>query len=136
MSETRRQFNLPEVDSQYLDSLGLKWETVISNSHRWVLVHQYPIPKGYNHTSVTVGLALQPSYPDTQIDMAYFNPHLLREDGKRIGSLTSLSFANENWQQWSRHRTPENQWRRGYDCIETHLLLVNEWLEREFRSDK
>ena len=32
------------------------------------------------------------------------------------------------------HRTNENPWRRGYDCIETHLLLVNEWLARELRG--
>lgn len=134
MPELRRHFQLLEADSHYLDAIGLFWETVAESKTRWVLLHEYPIVSGYNHTETSVGLELPPSYPDTQIDMVYFSPHLARVDGKPVRQLSNRSFDGKAWQRWSRHRTSGNPWRRGYDCIETHLLLVNEWLERELRS--
>ncbi len=133
MSEYRRQFELLEFDREFLDSCGLLWETVIDGNTRWVMLPDYPVIIGYSYTSVSIALELSPSYPDTQIDMVYFNPHLARVDGKAIKQLATRSIDGKIWQRWSRHRTEANPWRRGYDCIETHFLLVDEWLERELR---
>lgn len=132
-SELRRHFQLPEVDCEYLDRRGLLWEAVLDRNARWVLVHRYPLVGGYNHANASVGLELSQSYPDTQIDMVYFYPQLARVDGKPIRQLRDRSFDGKVWQRWSRHRTKANPWRRGYDCLETHLLLIEEWLEREQR---
>lgn len=35
----RRQFHLPADDVGYLDSLGLRWETIKNPQGRWVLIH-------------------------------------------------------------------------------------------------
>ncbi|HLG41022.1 MAG TPA: E2/UBC family protein [Chitinophagaceae bacterium] len=128
----RRQFNLPEEDSEYLNSSGYGWET-IAESGNWIIVHDYPVPDGYNVPRVSVALKIETGYPTTQIDMAYFFPQLNRKDGKPIRALTTIGLDGKHWQRWSRHRTGENPWRVGVDDICTHLAFVTQWLEREFQ---
>ncbi len=134
MAEVRKQFELIESDRVYLDGRGLAWETLNEGPTRWVLITDYEITDGYNHKKVNIALELPQSYPDTQIDMVYFNPHLARVDGVAIRQLAERIIDGKAWQRWSRHRTSANPWRRGYDCVETHMLLVDEWLERELRK--
>ncbi|MBL7889723.1 MAG: hypothetical protein JNL24_09225 [Bacteroidia bacterium] len=128
----QRQFHLPEADTEYLDSLGFQWETIQSGGN-WVLIHRYPLPAGYTVPEVSVALRIDPGYPSSQIDMAYFSPHVCRADGKPIGALAPQDIGGVQYQRWSRHRTPANPWRPELDNISTHLLLVNHWLEREFQ---
>lgn len=132
MDDGRREFHMLEPDREFLDYRG-PWEAVVEEGVRWVVLHRYAIPGGYNHASVSVALEVPRSYPDTQIDMAYFWPHLALASGRAIRQLSGRRFDGKTWQRWSRHRTGNNPWRRDYDCIETHLLLVEEWIEREVR---
>lgn len=126
----KRDFVLPEEDREFLESLGLAWETVASGEN-WVVIHDCPIPAGYTIPKVRVGLKIEPAYPQTQIDMVYFLPALVRSDGKVIKALSEHAFNGEQWQRWSRHRTAQNPWRPGVDNIEMHIALVNHWLKRE-----
>lgn len=128
----RRQFQLSQEDREYLEAHGFDWETVVENGVQWVIVRNFPIPHGYNHSSVSASVRIDPSYPDTQIDMVYFYPHLSRKDGKPIKALAQQQFDGQNWQRWSRHRTSKNPWRPGMDNLGTHLTLVTRLLEREF----
>ncbi len=127
----RRQFVLPSFDVAHLDSTGLAWETVVDSGNRWVLVHDRPVPIGYTVERVTLALLIAPSYPEAQIDMAYFHPQLARKDGKPIGALAAQDIEGKGFQRWSRHRTGESPWRPGEDDVFTHLVLVDDWLERE-----
>lgn len=127
----RHNFELLQDDLRYLESLNLPYETVLEAGVRKVLIHGFPIPKGYNVDKASVFVCLQPGYPDTQIDMAYFSPELSRADGKAIGALSLLAFDNKNWQQWSRHRTVASAWRMGEDNLSTHMSLVADWLNQE-----
>ncbi len=133
MSDLRRQFQLPYADAQYLDARGFGWEAVVDGGVRWVVVRGYPLPPGYNVQGADVALQIPASYPDAQIDMVYFFPDLARADGATIGRTSPQNIDGKRWQRWSRHRTNVNPWRRGLDCIETHLWLVDEWLLREHR---
>ncbi len=128
----RQGFRLPESDEAYLDSLGLPWEAVLDRSSRWVIIHQWETPAGYNHERVTLSLLIPDNYSDSQIDMVYFREHLARTDGRQIPNLASQIICGVQWQRWSRHRTATNPWRIGVDDIATHLTLVDEWLRREF----
>lgn len=127
----RCQFELMKDDLAYLQSVGLPWEAVLEAAVRRVLIHGFPIPKGYNVETASVYVVLQPGYPDAQIDMAYFSPSLSRADGKGIRNLSSAPFDGKNWQQWSRHRTPGSAWRIGEDNLSTHMGLVADWLDQE-----
>jgi hypothetical protein len=128
----RRQFQLPEADVNHLNARGLRWETLASGGSRWLLVHDFPVPNGYNVTGVTAAVSISPGYPDAQLDMVYFHPPLARCDGRAIGALSSQVIDGKNFQRWSRHRTPANPWRPGEDDLSSHLALVEHWLEREF----
>lgn len=127
----RRAFALPEIDREFLDSRGKPWETLIEGQSRWVIIDGFALPPGYNHSVVAVALLLQDSYPDVQIDMAYFFPALARADGKTIRALSNQPLDGKIWQRWSRHRVGEGAWRPGIDNIETHLLYVSVFLTQE-----
>lgn len=127
----RREFRLPERDEEFLAKLSLKWETVRDGAGGRVVIQDYPVPSGYNAARVRLNLRIEPAYPDTQIDMVYFFPHLARADGKAIKALAANAFDGVSWQRWSRHRTAANPWRPGIDDISTHLALVDSWLRRE-----
>ena len=127
----RRSFHMPEDDEESLAASGYQWEAIGSGDAKWLIVAGYPIPEGYNHRVADLALRIPPSYPDTQIDMVYFNPPLALTSGRPIRQLSLLEIDGKQYQQWSRHRTPANPWRPGVDNVCTHLLQVNTWLMRE-----
>jgi len=130
----RRQFELPSFDTQYLDSTGLEWETVVEGNGRWLMLHDRPVPNGYNVECAIVALQIPPSYPEAPIDMVYFFPALSRKDGKAIGASNSTqALDGKSFQRWSRHRTGDAPWRPGEDDVASHLVLVDDWLGREFK---
>ena len=130
----RRQFVLPAEDMQWLEKSGLDFELVSEGGALRVVLYEYPVTPGYNVDKVTVNVRIEPGYPDTQIDMAYFFPALARKDGRGIGAISPDNFDGRAWQRWSRHRTPANPWRPGIDCLATHFGLVDEWLVREINK--
>ena len=128
----RRAFRLPEQDEAFLNALGRTWETVIENDVRWLLIHERKLPSGYASATASEAYRIDTGYPDTQLDMVYFNPPISRTDGRPIGALSHQTLDGQNWQRWSRHRCPEHPWRSGEDDVSSHFLLVDHWLEREF----
>jgi Prokaryotic E2 family E len=130
----RRAFQLAEEDEECLAARGLPWEAVIENGTKWLIFPHYPIPEGYNHSTASAALRIKPSYPDDDIDMVYFFPALALTNGRAITQLTPFPLDGKPYQQWSRHRTPANPWRPGLDNVCTHLLQVDNWLERELKK--
>ena len=130
----RRQFELPSFDTQYLDSTGCQWETVVEGNGRWLLIHDRPLPNEYNVERALCALQIPPSYPQAQIDMVYFFPALARQDARPIGASNSTQVLDgKTFQRWSRHRTESSSWLPGEDDVCSHLTLVDGWLEREFK---
>ena len=131
----RQDFKLRSVDATFLGRVGLPWETVRevkgAEQRDWVIIHDRPIPPGYTVEKAATALLLPGTYPDTQIDMVYFLPAVLRADGKGIKNLTDETICTANYQRWSRHRTQLNPWDPAEDSIETHLILVDLWLKTE-----
>lgn len=129
----RHDVALPPTDVTYLNASHPGWQTIRDGAASWLVLPDYVVPEGYNHSVVTAVLRLEPGYPDTQIDMVFFSPLLTRTDGKAIGATGGRKTVNGiSYQQWSRHRTANNPWRAGVDDIESQMLLVRHWLEREF----
>lgn len=127
----KKQFLLPSEDVEFLESNSFQWEAVASGA-KWLIIHNYPVPAGYNVTAVQIALMIPPNYPATQIDMAYFFPHLQKVNGKVITATSPQMIDNKNFQRWSRHRQA-GEWRPGEDNVMTHLLLVNNWLEKDLK---
>lgn len=128
---SRINFSLPEEDIEFLNNTGFHWEALVQGSH-WLLINDYPIPEGYNAAVAQLGLLIPPNYPATQIDMVYFFPGLQKKSGRVIPAITTQQIDGKIFQRWSRHRKA-GEWRPGLDNISTHLLLVNNWLEKELK---
>lgn len=131
----RRQFDLLPDDQRFLDEYGLPWETIVDGS-QWVLIHEFPTQhEGYNHTTVTAAIRLETGYPNVPLDMVYFAPALSRRDGKPIGATQATQVIDgATHQRWSRHRTANHPWQPGIDNLGTHILLIEDWLAREFEK--
>ena len=72
---TRRLvFHLPEEDREYLDSLGLRWETIEDQGGRWVLMHEHPLPAGFNQERACLAIRIEGGYPPAKLDMIYVFP--------------------------------------------------------------
>lgn len=126
----RRDFSLPQEDIEFLDNLGVPWEAIGNQPSMWVLIKDYPIPEGYNVAKAEVALLITPTYPATEIDMAYFMPPLIKNSGRTIKNLLEQALDGRKFQGWSRHRKV-GEWRPGVDSIQTHLCLVDNWLIRD-----
>nr|WP_276978018.1 E2/UBC family protein [Ferrimicrobium acidiphilum] len=130
----RKEFALPPEDMEWLESCGANFELVRAGSVLRVVLYDVPIPPGYQVDRVTANVRIEAGYPDTQIDMVYFSPGLIRTNGRPIRATSPDQFDGKSWQRWSRHRTPANPWRPGIDNLATHFALVHDWLERETRK--
>jgi hypothetical protein len=123
----RRRFQLPSDDEGYLNSLGLQWEAITNPQGRWVLLHNHPLPAGYSQQTATMAIRIEGGYPPGRLDMASFLPHLTRADGKALNAVTAVKIDENDYQQWSRHYT----WQEDVDSLATHHLHVKNWLEVE-----
>ena len=121
----RLDFRLLPQDEAHLGRLGLRWVTICEGARRWLLLHAYPLPRGYNVASAIIAIDIPVSYPGAQLDMFYCNPPLMRTDGARPPQTEhSELILGLNHQRWSRHR----QWDSARDTLATHLTLVDELL--------
>lgn len=128
----RRVFTLLSLDSDYLDRLGLRWETIKVEKRRWLLIHDHPIMAGYVPDKITLALDIPADYPASQIDMFYCHPWVARADGGTIPNIqVRATIENLEYQGWSRHRNSSNPWDPHSDSVRTHLVLVESCLARE-----
>jgi len=130
----RRHFRLPPEDETFLNGLRLPWEAVAEAGQNWVIAHGEKVPAGYNVPNVDVAILMAPGYPPGPLDMAYFNPPLVRASGvvPRM-SEGRRNIDNKTWQQWSRHRVGENPWTPGEDNLESHYFYIRAWLVDELK---
>ena len=130
----RRQFDLLPEDQQFLEEYGLPWETIVDGSH-WVLIHDFPTHEGYNHQRVTAAIRMETGYPSSELNMVYLFPALARKDGRKLGATEAVQpLDGKEYQRWSRHRTPQNPWKAGRDNLGSHVILIEDWLGREFEK--
>lgn len=130
----RRQFRLPAEDEAFLDGLEQHWETITVANQRWLLVYDEKVPVGYNVVRSNVAILIAPGYPPGPLDMAYFCPPLVRENGiAPQRSEGRVNIDNKSWQGWSRHRTNANPWIAGEDNLESHYFYMRAWLVDELK---
>lgn len=125
----RRDFELGPDDTRALDALGCRWEAANLAGALWIIIHDFPIPAGYNVVLARVAIRVD-NYPSGGIDMAYFYPPLSRSDGLQINNLTDFQLEGLTYQQWSRHYG----WNPEVDSLATHIRRVRGWLKHEFRK--
>jgi hypothetical protein len=130
----RRQFEVLPMDRQFLEEYGLPWETLVEGS-QWVLIHEFSTHEGYNAPRVTIAVRMETGYPNTELNMVYICPALARKDGIAIGATQATEgIDGKTFQRWSRHRTAQNPWKIGRDNLGSHVILIEDWLAREFEK--
>lgn len=131
----RRDAELPQIDVDYLDASHPGWEVLREGPATWLLLPDFSLPIGYDQPCTTAALRIEACYPDTQIDMASFCPEIKRTDGRSVAATEGrVAVDGKSFQQWSRHRTPANPWRPGIDDIQSQIVLIRHWLERELQK--
>ncbi|TGD76909.1 multiubiquitin domain-containing protein [Hymenobacter wooponensis] len=130
----RRQFVLPEADTEYLNGHADRWETLVVNGQMCLLMHGLGLPDGYTVSQVDVAVLLPSEYPRCALDMVYVHPPVHRKDGQQINNLAIAPWTIDGkaFQMWSRHRTGINPWRMGVDNLGTHLEQARLWFDQEF----
>lgn len=125
-------FALLDVDDEFLNGLGLTWETVIEQKRRWLLVHSYPVPHGYTATTTTIALEIPSTYPSAQIDMFYCFPPLALASGREIArTQVRAMIKSDEFHGWSRHRGGASTWDPDKDNVSTQFALVDACIARE-----
>lgn len=126
--QRRVAFAMLPLDEALLDRLGFDWETVVDAGRRWLIIRNYPLPRGYQVAAATIGIEVPVSYPGAQLDMFYCHPPLALPSGAAIPQTQQIeTVIGLPFQRWSRHR----QWDPARDTLATHLALVDESLHRE-----
>ncbi|MDP3442885.1 MAG: multiubiquitin domain-containing protein [Ignavibacteria bacterium] len=130
-----KAFLFSEEDESFLSTLGRPWETIRDNNSSWLLMHNFPVPNGYNAVTVIAAIQIPVGYPDSQLDMVYFYPALSRKDGKQIRATEANTIIRGiSYQRWSRHLTSNNPWRPGIDNLNTFYFYIENWLKREIEN--
>ncbi len=127
----RREFTLSAADEGRLNRLGLRWETIVEQQRRFVLVYEYPLPEGYTSSSFLLAMELQPTFPQSPMYGFFTHPRLALCSGREIPNVSqSASILGQSVAGWSRSRTSP-PWDPATDSVRTHLLTVNACLEKE-----
>lgn len=129
---TVRVFALLDADEEYLDRLGLRWETLIDEgTRRWLLIHDYPVPPGYTVIRTLLALEVPPTYPQAALYGFYAYPPLALASGRVIDRTQMRGkIRGEEFHGWSRHRGAA-AWDPAKDNVVTQLALVDEALAKE-----
>jgi hypothetical protein len=124
---------LPFNDVEYLnETFSDGWELRRIDNLNLLFIKDFDLPQGYNISKSDIIIIIPDRYNSVQLDMVYFQHNISRLDGKAIPNLSPRNFGGVIYQQWSRHRTPENPWIIGVDCIQTHIELIRTFLRKEF----
>jgi hypothetical protein len=125
-------FSLLDKDNDYLQAQTAEWETVIDAGRRWLLIHHYQLPSGYNNVQVTVAIEIPTSYPEAAIDMFYVYPALKLISGTSIPKTQNTQvIGGLTYQRWSRHLNGATRWNPLTDSVATFLAVVEESILRE-----
>lgn len=128
----RRVFNLLPADTAYLDQLGLRWETCIgTDGLRYLVIHDYEMPAGYNHQHVQLAIQVLAGYPVEPLDSFYLYPHVSLATGVLPPNVQlTAQIDGLGFQGWSRHRTTV-PWNPHADNVISQLALVEGCLHKE-----
>lgn len=90
-----------------------------------VVLPTFLLPAGLTQPCSDLLLRLAPGYPDVAPDMWWFDPAVLRPDGRPIPQTqVTETHLGRTWQRWSRHLGPDH-WRAGVDSLESYVALVD-----------
>lgn len=128
----KSDFALLDKDTAYLNQLGFLWETQIDKGRRWLIIHNYMLPTGYNHEKVDIAIDIPVAYPGAALDMFYCFPSLRLETGAIIAQTSChMPIDEKSYQRWSRHLNGKTRWNPLTDSVMTQVAVIEESILRE-----
>ena len=122
--------SLPAADIAYLSGLGVEYQVDAEAGMVCVLIRDWTLPPGFNHSEVDVLVRLSQGYPDIAPDMWWFSPSVHTAGGAALRNTNVYEhYLGLQWQRWSRHLTAE-QWQSGVDGLENYFALIRNELQR------
>lgn len=122
--------SLPELDMTYLNNRGIPYQVAVESGMTCVVIPQWSLPEGLNHSASDLLLRLSAGYPDVPPDMWWFDPPVRLADGQDLPATNAVEgHLGRKWQRWSRHFNG-SQWKSGVDSLESYLALIWRELER------
>jgi hypothetical protein len=123
---------LRPTDTEHLESLGLEFEVVPDGGMVCVVLHDWPLPTGYEPAAVDLLLRLPATFPDAQPDMYWCDPPVRVAATHAYPPQADLmeNYLGRTWQRFSRH-LPAGAWTPGRDDLATYLALIKHALVRE-----
>lgn len=122
--------SLPEVDIVFLTERAIAHEIALESGMTCVVLHEWPLPEGFDRPAADLLVRLTPGYPDVPPDMWWFDPPVLKADGQALPATNAKEhYLGRTWQRWSRHFGGA-QWKSGVDCLESYLALIRQDMER------
>jgi hypothetical protein len=117
---------LPELDLEYLDTKGYKYDLIRVGAEVRVIIHGYDLPPAYSPNKTDLVLRLPSGYPQRNPDMFWTRPDLKLSGGAYPNRADYHDPGADGWQRWSRH----SDWRPGIDNLRTKLASVRRELAR------
>lgn len=129
---------LRDVDTQYLEGLGLTFSTYEQDATSLLVIEGYPLPAGYSPSGVDLLIQIPSAYPDAALDMWWTYPHVVFElNGvEPTNANVRLAFSgftpdpSRQWQRFSRHP----QWRAGVDDLRSFLTALRSTMGSEAKQ--
>jgi hypothetical protein len=117
---------IPEQLAQEAEALraeGYGVDLTEAESFAHLVLHSYPLPRGYNKATTELLLKIPLSYPNGRPDMFWVDEDLLLKNGrcpKRADLIETI--LSRKWRRFSWH--PQG-WNPGTDNLRTYLEFVN-----------
>lgn len=121
---------LPSVDREHLRKRFPRFSETVEERMICVVLLGFALPPGLQIEQSDLLLRLSQGYPDIAPDMWWFDPPVLRGDGRPFPQTqVQEEHLGRNWQRWSRHFEGA-QWRPGVDSLESYLGLISSELSK------
>jgi|SRR4051794_18212571 hypothetical protein len=117
---------LPELDLEYLDTKGYKYDLLRVGAEVRVIIRGYDLPPAYSPNKTDLMLRLPSGYPQSNPDMFWTRPDVKLSGGAYPNRADYYDPGADGWQRWSRH----SDWRPGIDNLRTKLASVRRELAR------
>ena len=122
--------NLTDDDEEYLKSnFKDRCECLVLNGEQAIIIKDYKLPEGYNHTLIELMVLVPVNYPMAQLDMFYVSPSIAKKNNRGIKALNNEVHVGREWQRWSRHYP----WEPGVHNVATHLKVVENSFKEELK---
>lgn len=121
---------LLEGDQRFLETNGYRYDVTVEDGMTCLVLHDVPLPRGFDRDATDILMRLPPGFPDAQPDMFWCDPPLRFATGQEVvGSDAREVFLSRDWQRFSRHLAP-GAWRPGRDNLQSWLMLILDDLAR------